>query len=212
MSQLIMHSLDGALMPILIKAEQLQKLLSEQEGTAFADATNWIEAYLQLTCEAPHYEMLRNAMAERSALLLIDGLDEAGAGRARIEQHIAEVLAPQGHALLATSRPAGLSAALFGGFHKLQLSPLSDAQQEGFLVQRLGAPRAAELNPYLRDKVPLDIEKRRVTANPYACPARAISYSPRPPSYSPRPPSYPTPPPTNLCLIAPPQSQSHSPS
>jgi hypothetical protein len=93
MSQLIMHALDGALVPILIKAEQLQKLLAEHEGAVFADATNWIEAYLQLTCEAPHYEMLRNTMAEQSALLLIDGLDEASARRARMKQHIAEVLA-----------------------------------------------------------------------------------------------------------------------
>ena len=44
----------------------------------------------------------------RRALILIDGLDEAGQIRDEMERHVAEVLAPQGHVLLATSRPAGI--------------------------------------------------------------------------------------------------------
>ena len=43
----------------------------------------------------------------RRALILVDGLDEAGTVRDQIETHVAEVLTPQGHVLLATSRPAG---------------------------------------------------------------------------------------------------------
>ena len=167
MSQLIMHSLTGSLVPILIPVDRLLKLLLKHEGM-FAAAANWVATYLSLTCEAPHYAMLREAMATRSTLLLFDGLDEAGGARSRIECHIAEVVAPQGHLLLCTSRPAGLSDC-FSSFHKLQLSPLSDAQQQTFLATRLGMAPAAALKPYLTDKVPIDAEtQRRVTANPCA--------------------------------------------
>ena len=106
-------------------------------------------------------------MATQKALLLLDGLDEAGKERDRIEAHVDTVLAKQGHVVLCTSRPAGLGEARFCDFHKLTLSPLSDAQQEAFLAKRLGDARAAELVPYMRDKVPLDAATgKRVTTNP----------------------------------------------
>ena len=47
-------------------------------------------------------------MMARRALLLLDGLDEAGQIRDEMERHVVEVLAPQGHVILATSRPAGI--------------------------------------------------------------------------------------------------------
>ena len=182
MSQLIMHALgqgdgraeddDGRepLVPVLVRAEQLQKRLAEQ-GAAFDAADDWVEADLKLTCAPPHYAMLRAAMHERRVLLLLDGLDEAGVLRGRIEKHVAEVLAPKGFVVLCTSRPAGLDEAGFAGFHRLTLAPLSDKQQEDFLATRLGDARASTLKSYLRDKVPLDAggeagTKRRVTANP----------------------------------------------
>jgi len=181
MSQLIMHALgqgdgraeDGGrapLVPVLVRAEQLQKRLAEQ-GAAFDAANDWVDADLKLMCAPPHYAMLRAAMHERRVLLLLDGLDEAGAQRARIEKHVAEVLAPKGFVILCTSRPAGLDEACFAGFHRLTLAPLTDAQQEAFLATRLGDERASALKSYLRDKVPLDAgseagTRRRVTANP----------------------------------------------
>ncbi|KOO29882.1 hypothetical protein Ctob_005215, partial [Chrysochromulina tobinii] len=181
MSQLIMHVLgqgdgraedDGRepLVPVLMRAEQLQKRLAEQ-GAAFDAANDWVDAHLKLTCAPPHYAMLRAAMHKQRVLLLLDGLDEAGAERVRIEKHVAEVLAPKGFVILCTSRPAGLDEAGFAKFHRLTLAPLSDAQQEAFLATRLGDERASALKSYLRDKVPLDTggdagTKRRVTANP----------------------------------------------
>ena len=79
--------------------------------------------------------MLRQAMMARRVLLLIDGLDEGGANRTEIERHVAEVLAPQGHVMLCTSRPAGLTVARFTGFCRLKLAPLSEAQQLEALQQ-----------------------------------------------------------------------------
>jgi hypothetical protein len=173
LSQLIMHLLNrsdaGERMPILVKAEYLQKQILEHSAAFTDDGSNWIDVSLRLEHgeDSPLYRMLREAMAERRALLLIDGLDEAGTQRERIERHVASALAPQGHALLCTSRPAGLGEALFARFDRLSLSPLSDAQQHTFLVGRLGRERADELKPYVRDKVPRDAETgQRVTANP----------------------------------------------
>ena len=57
--------------------------------------------------------------AARRALLLIDGLDEGGQLRSQIEMHVIEVLAPQGHPLLITSRPAGIEETRFAGFRRL---------------------------------------------------------------------------------------------
>ena len=79
------------------------------------------------------------------------------------------VLARQGHVMLVTSRPAGLRAELFAAhFHRLQLRPLTEAQQQMVIIQRVGAgPKADALNQYLRDKVPIDTETAvRVTGNP----------------------------------------------
>ena len=167
LSQLLMRSLDhAALVPILIKVELLQQMIRSDEAAFAAGGPTWIDTHLRLAHEPLHYRMLRQAMRSRRALLLIDGLDEAGALRERLEHHLVDVIAPQGNALLCTSRPAGLGDC-FGSFSRLELSPLSDAQQEAFLVRRLGAARAAYLAPYVRERVPMDAETRqRVTANP----------------------------------------------
>ena len=137
-----------------------------ENPTAFDGAEDWVDVHLALSLPAPHRNMLRRAREEKCALHFIDGLDEAGKLRARIEQHFAKVLAPQGHAMLCTSRPTGLDKELFSDFHRLQLKPLSNEQQSDFLTERLGNARGAELVPYLELKVPVDSDKRRVTANP----------------------------------------------
>jgi hypothetical protein len=134
MSQLVVHSLGCTLVPILVKAERLQKQMLESRA-AFAESSNWLDVSIRLEhgATSPLYRMLRDAIEARRALLLIDGLDEAGVERAPIEQHIAKRLALQGHVLLATSRPAGLAEELFTDFYRLDLAPLSDKQQTAFI-------------------------------------------------------------------------------
>ena len=158
---MIVHCLDSARVPILVKVEQLQTRWAE-----VAHEDDWLSAYLQLTCGAPQYSaLLCRSVAEGRALLLLDGLDEAGALRPEIERRVSR-LAVSRNVLFCTSRPAGLEEGLFADFHRLQLSRLSDTQQSDFLTKRLGEARADELRPYLRDKVPVDEEQRRVTSNP----------------------------------------------
>ena len=63
--------------------------------------------------------MARQAMLARRAVLLLDGLDEGGEERDAIERHVVEVLAPQGHVLLCTSRPDGVKEERYAGFRRL---------------------------------------------------------------------------------------------
>ena len=171
LSQVVMIALQDErteLVPILVKVQVLQRRLLEAPD-AFAGAWNYMDAFLRLEHEASRpalYRMLRQAMMARRALLLLDGLDEAGAKRADIERHVVEVLAPQGHVLLCTSRPAGVDEARFAAFRRLSLAPLSDEQQERALEQRLGAERAAALLTYVRDVMPRDDTGQKVTSNP----------------------------------------------
>ena len=163
-----MHTLNRAdteLVPILVKVQLLQKRLLD-EPDAFATAWNWVDAFLRFEHNEPTYLMLRQAMASRRALLLLDGLDEGGEKREQIERHATEVLAPQGHVLLATSRPDGIDDERYTGFRRLELKPLSVDQQRQALEQRLGAERASSLLPYL-ERMPVDERtQERITANP----------------------------------------------
>jgi Ran GTPase-activating protein (RanGAP) involved in mRNA processing and transport len=173
-SQVVVLALDRAeLVPIVIKVQLLQAKLHEAPD-AFASHWNWVDAYLCLTeRERPEvYRMLRQAMMARRALLLLDGLDEAGAKRTEIEQHIVEVLAPQGHVMLCTSRPAGVVEALFSGFRMLKLAPLTEAQQEQALLQRLGNEGDVRQLMTFVERMPTSTDpaaptmQHRVTANP----------------------------------------------
>ena len=121
------------------------------------------------------YRMLRQALMTRSALILLDGLDEAGTLREQIERHVAEVLAPQGHLMVVTSRPSGLSDERFAHFHRVHLRPLDEEQQREVVRMRVGAERAVALIDYLETKVPLDTEtKLRVTGNPVTLQTRRL--------------------------------------
>ena len=171
MSQVVMHSLKHpGVVPLLVKVQRLQGRLLQHEAV-FEQAWNWIDAYLRLTPESeggePRYRMLREALKARRLLILLDGLDEGGVARQRIEHHVAEVLAPQGHVLLVTSRPAGIDEELFDSFIRLRLLPLTNQQQVQVAEQRLGKERAASLIPYIEHAVPFDTEtKEKVSSNP----------------------------------------------
>jgi len=185
-----------ALVPILVRSHELEAKLSQPRSrTLFAHSWNWVDAFLQSEYGAGTdiYRFLRQAMLARRALLLIDGLDEGGTARAAIERHIVDVLAPQGHTMVVTSRPAGLRVDLFAEhFVRLRLAPLSDSQQLEVIQRRVGgklavggvagsggvaggaassagaAAGSAVLERYLRDKVPIDLETgQRVSGNPW---------------------------------------------
>jgi hypothetical protein len=176
MSRLVMHVLQSKecdMVTILIKVQELQRhLLNESNRTIFEQSWNWVDAFLQCVhgANSDLYYMLRQAMMARRALVLLDGINEGGKARDAIERHVTEVLAPQGHVMLVTSRPNGLEEERFSNhFVHVQLEPLSEAQQEEVIVKRLGRGKHSELVEYVRDskRVPLDNEtQQRVTGNP----------------------------------------------
>ena len=158
---------------ILIKVQELQRhLLNESNRTIFEQSWNWVDAFLQCVhgANSDLYYMLRQAMMARRALVLLDGIDEGGQARAAIERHVTEVLAPQGHVMLVTSRPNGLEEERFSNhFVHVQLEPLTEEQQKEVVVKRLGEGKHSDLLDYLRnpERVPIDNEtKQRVTGNP----------------------------------------------
>jgi hypothetical protein len=169
MSQVIMKLRDSELIPILVKGQLLQKRLAERKNL-FNSSWNWVDAYVSVEYDrAPAvYQMLRQAMLSRRAVILLDGLDEGGAARVEIERHLVRVLLRQGHVILATSRRDGLDTKQFKAFSLASLAPLSDQQQRDALRVRLMQTdvSAEKLWAYIRDQMPLDKQGRRITCNP----------------------------------------------
>ena len=173
MSQIVSYSTDiqGSLVPILVKVQELLRfMLITEHNSAFSSSWNWVDAYMQCVhgASSEMYLMLRQAMMSRRALILVDGLDEGGQLRTEIEQHVTCVLAPQGHAMVVTTRPTGLPEESFSvHFHRLQLRPLSDAQQRQVIMQRLGDDaRTAQLVQYVQVLPPDSETGERITGNP----------------------------------------------
>jgi len=159
---------DGPLVPILVRGQLWQRRLAERREV-FAAAWNWVDAYVQVEHEHQPavVRMLRQAMMCRRAVLLLDGLDECGSARKLFEVHIARTLVPQGHVVVALSRPAGLGEACLGVFRRASLQPLSEVQQRDMLEKRLSDPAEREkLWGYVCERLPRDAGGERITSNP----------------------------------------------
>ena len=162
------------------QAEESKHLETEQDNelqeaawrqSKFARSWNWVDAHLQCVYgpKSGTYTMLRQALLSRRALLLIDGLDEGGPVSEEIQRHITEVLAPQGHTMVVTSRTEGLRLDWFSvHFEHMSLRPLSDALQAQLVELRLGANPSCvqKLLKYIRTQVPLDNKGQRETCSP----------------------------------------------
>ena len=137
---LVLTKFDGeasALFPVVVRVQLLQNYL-DKHPERFGQAWNWVEAYLlcELDTGTPEgltgFRMLRQVLMQRRAVILFDGLDEGGEGRHSIERQIVEVVVPQGHVVLVTSRPAGLDRSKFPNesFLHTHMAPLSAEQQK----------------------------------------------------------------------------------
>ena len=136
----------------------------------FANSWNWVDAFLRCQLGGDEvYSMLRQAMMARCALILLDGLDEGGKNMTRIADHIVNVLVPQGHLLVVTSRPeAAMQTGYLGNaFRHLELKPLTVDQQFEVITQRVGATLKAEvLEDYIRNKLEENEDGDKFTSNP----------------------------------------------
>ena len=70
-----------------------------------ADISGSVAAFARFTLHLVY--AISGQFSKVRSFVFIDGLDEAGQFRREIETHVAKVLAPQGHVVIATSRPAG---------------------------------------------------------------------------------------------------------
>jgi hypothetical protein len=101
-----------------------------------------IVAYLRSKFKQ-HAHLLLQAMLQRRAVFLIDGIDESGSERDRVQQFVASELLEPGHNTIVTSRHGGFSDDAFQQCRVLELLPLTSAQQEEMISRRMpGDPKA----------------------------------------------------------------------
>ena len=73
-----------------------------------------------------------------------------GARRVRfpVKEHVSQVLAPQGHAIVVTARPEAAADGRFARFHRLTITPLPVSERLAVMTGRLGAAAAQLLHDY----------------------------------------------------------------
>jgi len=157
---------------VQVEAEQDRELKTALNKSSFATAWNWVDAHLRCVygSASATYMMLRQAMLCRRALVLLDGIDECGVVSEDVQRHVTEVLAPQGHSLVITSRPDNLRTEAFAEhFEHLTLHSMSDELQDQLIDLRLREAQSSgqqALKQYIRTQVPLNAEGLRETCNP----------------------------------------------
>lgn len=106
-----------------------------------------IDEYLKVTHgeTTQRYIMLRQALYSRCAIIIADGIDEAGGMKPRIERYLVR-LARGGHRVICTSRAEGYTPSLYpeGLFVTLELMPLQRQQQYWLAENRLGKQKAPQ--------------------------------------------------------------------
>ena len=130
-SQLIMDAIGDrmGLIPLLIKVGELHLLLGNStHASAFEQAWNWVDTWVCIK-HHKYQRMLRQALLARRLLVIIDGIDEGGDSKSRIEEQVTSILCPQGHPLVVTGRPTGVNTALYPAFHRVELRLLDVEQQ-----------------------------------------------------------------------------------
>ena len=133
------HGLD---VPLLIPVQQLVGLV--QDG----GFTNLLHRYVErLTAtdvgvDLRVTEMLQAAISLKSAILIVDGVDEAGDLSHQMEQFVLRDLICNGHTVVATSRPEGLrlitDPKYNWGISVLDLLPLTEEQQRQLIGDQTG--------------------------------------------------------------------------
>eukprot|EP00937_MAST-01D_sp_MAST-1D-sp2_P003080 g3080.t1 len=127
--------------PLFVTVIELAQLLkaARAAGRAVLDecTSNWAGG------SATRARYLAQALSERRAVFLVDGLDEAGDARPEVEAFVSCELMARGHRVLATSRRSGFSTDLRAQFNSahsrfvVQVLPLSVEQQRQMVASRL---------------------------------------------------------------------------
>ena len=81
--------------------------------------------------------MLLQLFESRSLILLIDGIDEAASLKTTVEDYITKTLVPAGHQVIVTSRPVGVRMRSYKNFVVINLTKLSQEQQNNAISTQL---------------------------------------------------------------------------
>ncbi|KAK3241408.1 hypothetical protein CYMTET_48824 [Cymbomonas tetramitiformis] len=139
------ESSSSPFVPILIPAADLAKKMSERASTVSPGVIN---DYLHAVHGGGswQYRFLCQVLRMRQALILIDGLDEAGGMGGKIEEWICEHLALEGHRVVLTSRPGGVRLERVSPVMDvaLKLEPLTVEQQNEMVKKRICAGDQAD--------------------------------------------------------------------
>jgi hypothetical protein len=138
LKRFVVHALSLDIVPVLILVIELVRMAEQEHGSG-ASLTNVIQRYLesQHARGSNQHRLLMQAVHERRALFLIDGIDEAGGAKEEIERVIATELLDQGHKTIITSRHSGFRMQSFERCKLVELLPMSRLQQELMVQSRL---------------------------------------------------------------------------
>lgn len=100
----------------------------------------WLEQAFELEYGKEFGAVLQRALKLRSAIVLLDGIDEASDVKGVLQSYIMRQLVPMEISLVLTSRPEGVSAdlgTLKQSFAIMSLKPLSDEQQKEIILNQV---------------------------------------------------------------------------
>jgi hypothetical protein len=117
--------------PILISVISLVRVLDKRTA-----GESVIAAFLRIQYPQ-HLNLLTQAMFQRRAVFLVDGIDESGARRNEVQAAVTEELLATGHNTIITSRHGGFSSAAFQQCRLLELLPLAPSQQSEMVRLRV---------------------------------------------------------------------------
>jgi tetratricopeptide (TPR) repeat protein len=117
--------------PILISVISLVRVLDKCTA-----GESVISAFLRMQYPQ-HLNLLTQAMLQRRAVFLVDGIDESGTRRNEVQAAVDEELLTSGHNTIITSRHGGFSSAAFQQCRLLELLPLAPSQQSEMVHLRV---------------------------------------------------------------------------
>eukprot|EP00439_Symbiodinium_sp_Y106_P027014 s1986_g3.t1 len=138
--------------PVLIFAQKLagmirghqmnDKIYAEMplsERDALLDKP-WLEDAFRMECGKEYADVLLRALKLRSAIVILDGIDEASDVKGIMQDFVMKRLVAMQISVVLTSRPEGVSAALSTltqSFAVMSLKPLSDEQQKQIILHQV---------------------------------------------------------------------------
>jgi serine/threonine protein kinase len=118
--------------PILIPVIDLVQVIPDEQQSGDSVVVTYIKSKFQ-----QHTHVLLQAMLQRRAVFLVDGIDESGSKREAVQRLIADELLIPGHNTIITSRHGGFSADAFKQCRLLELLPLTATQQAQMVNSRM---------------------------------------------------------------------------